>query len=176
MQCKFVRVFSSSKLMQILAFIASKTNHRKDVLKKACERKNWTLDVWKWKHTHEIESMTKMSCCLYPFTTASKSLFTCFLQRMATPDFTMEGEDEETKREVYYETLAEKVPPEFRDYDFDKLIRNCMEVEHFRKFLGKAHGNIFANSQRWFISNPWFIFSPCGKISMNKINVIQCIQ
>ncbi|XP_063968049.1 regulator of G-protein signaling 22-like [Lytechinus pictus] len=56
-------------------------------------------------------------------------------ERIATPDFTMEGEDEETKREVYYENLAEKVPVEFRDYDFDKLIRNRMEVEHFRKFL-----------------------------------------
>ena len=70
---------------------------------------------------------------------------------MATPDFTMEGEDEETKREVYYETLAEKVPPEFRDYDFDKLIRNRMEVEHFRKFLGKAHGNLKIVKMRCFV-------------------------
>lgn len=56
---------------------------------------------------------------------------------MMTPDFIYEEEDQEGKREAYYDSLAEKVPQEFKDFDYNKLIHNRLELENFRNFLGK---------------------------------------
>ncbi|KAJ8032832.1 Regulator of G-protein signaling 22 [Holothuria leucospilota] len=56
-------------------------------------------------------------------------------ERMMTPDFIYEEEDEEGKRESYYDSLAEKVPQEFKDFDYNKLIHNRLELENFRNFL-----------------------------------------
>ncbi|XP_071807529.1 regulator of G-protein signaling 22-like isoform X2 [Asterias amurensis] len=55
-------------------------------------------------------------------------------ERIATPDFLMD-EDDEGKQEAYYQSLREKIPEEFRDFDFNKLIHNRMELDHFRQFL-----------------------------------------
>ncbi|XP_038056134.1 regulator of G-protein signaling 22-like [Patiria miniata] len=55
-------------------------------------------------------------------------------ERISTPDFMLD-EDEEGKQEAYYQTLREKIPEDFRDYDYNKLIHNRLELEHFRKFL-----------------------------------------
>lgn len=57
-------------------------------------------------------------------------------QRMFTPDFQVDSEDEEAKREAYYSALADKIPPEYSDFDFNKLIHNRLELENFRNFLG----------------------------------------
>lgn len=57
-------------------------------------------------------------------------------QRMFTPDFQVDSEDEEAKRETYYSALADKIPPEYSDFDFNKLIHNRLELENFRNFLG----------------------------------------
>lgn len=37
--------------------------------------------------------------------------------------------------EKYEEDLWEKVPEEYRGFTFDELVRNRIELEHFRKFL-----------------------------------------
>ena len=50
----------------------------------------------------------------------------------------MSDEDDEGKQEAYYQSLREKIPEEFRDYDFNKLIHNRLELEHFRQFLGES--------------------------------------
>ncbi|XP_022090639.1 regulator of G-protein signaling 22-like [Acanthaster planci] len=55
-------------------------------------------------------------------------------ERISTPDFMLD-EDDESKQEAYYQALREKIPEEFRDYDFNKLIHNRLELEHFRNFL-----------------------------------------
>ncbi|XP_071836453.1 regulator of G-protein signaling 22-like isoform X2 [Apostichopus japonicus] len=56
-------------------------------------------------------------------------------ERMFTPDFQVDSEDEEAKREAYYTALADKIPPEYSDFDFNKLIHNRLELENFRNFL-----------------------------------------
>ncbi len=47
-------------------------------------------------------------------------------------------EDDEGKQEAYYQSLREKIPEEFRDFDFNKLIHNRLELDHFRQFLGMS--------------------------------------
>ena len=53
--------------------------------------------------------------------------------------FEFDADDEEAKRESYYDSLLEKIPEEFKDYDFNKLIHNRLELEHYRQFLGKKY-------------------------------------
>lgn len=60
--------------------------------------------------------------------------------------FEFDAEDEEAKRESYYDSLQEKIAEEFKDYDFNKLIHNRMELEQFRQFLGKDRKEM-SNSQ-----------------------------
>ena len=53
-----------------------------------------------------------------------------------TPDLMLDSDDE-GKQEVYYQSLRENIPEDFRDYDFNKLIHNRLELDHFRQFLGE---------------------------------------
>lgn len=43
---------------------------------------------------------------------------------------------------VYDETLINKIPEEFRDYSFEKLIHNRIELEYFRKFLADNYASM----------------------------------
>ncbi|XP_071965530.1 regulator of G-protein signaling 22-like [Antedon mediterranea] len=55
------------------------------------------------------------------------------IHRISTPD--IGPEDDATKQTAYYQSLWDKVPQEFKDYDFNKLIHNRLELEHFKQFL-----------------------------------------
>ncbi|XP_070556314.1 regulator of G-protein signaling 22-like isoform X2 [Ptychodera flava] len=59
-------------------------------------------------------------------------------ERVATPEFV----DEETKREAYYQSLEDKVPEEFKEFNFNTLIHNRIELEHFRQFLNDNYASM----------------------------------
>ncbi|XP_077991279.1 regulator of G-protein signaling 22-like [Glandiceps talaboti] len=59
-------------------------------------------------------------------------------ERVATPEFV----DEETKRESYYQSLEERVPEEFKEFTFQTLIHNRLELEHFRQFLNDNYASM----------------------------------
>ncbi|XP_033123615.1 regulator of G-protein signaling 22-like [Anneissia japonica] len=63
---------------------------------------------------------------------------TMFKERISTPD--IGPEDDATKHAAYYQSLRDKVPKEFKDFDFNKLIHNRLELEHFRHFLEDNYG------------------------------------
>ena len=56
----------------------------------------------------------------------------------------MLDEDEDSKQEAYYQALREKIPEDFRDYDFNKLI-------HVSRPGSNYYGKTLVESPRRFI-------------------------
>nr|XP_006824172.1 PREDICTED: regulator of G-protein signaling 22-like [Saccoglossus kowalevskii] len=61
-----------------------------------------------------------------------------FKERVATPEFI----DEDTKREAYFLSLEDRVPEEFKDFSFNTLIHNRLELEQFRLFLNDNYASM----------------------------------
>lgn len=43
---------------------------------------------------------------------------------------------------VYDESLLERIPPEYRDFTLEKLVRNRIELEHLRSFLAEHYASM----------------------------------
>jgi hypothetical protein len=43
---------------------------------------------------------------------------------------------------VYDESLWERLPPEFQDWNLDKLVHNRLELEHFKNYLADNYASM----------------------------------
>ena len=68
----------------------------------------------------------------------SKRCLIFFHKPVEIPEETLDGYQDP----VYDETLWDKIPQEFRDYSLDKLVRNRLELEHFRQFLAENYASM----------------------------------
>ncbi|ELU18295.1 hypothetical protein CAPTEDRAFT_185777 [Capitella teleta] len=102
------------------------------------------FEAWSQIVTLDLNTFDKVELVPIKRHLETKSKYVASLQkrgvikeRPKTPDDPMEGYQDP----IYDETLIDQIPPEFRDFTLEKLVRNRIELEHLRSFLAEHYAS-----------------------------------